>query len=187
MIMFYVCDTKWENSTRLYGVKDTDDGVVEYLTVEQIKSYVEKGNRVIGFANFGVFPITEKQTDTFDTFIKLLCKFNDDHNKDGKFRFKPETFSNYQGILNTGGFEYYSSGGLGGFSIEHVFQLMPDGNIVYYRKQYSSAVAAQVGDYYGAYSEHLVLYFEDKPNYRDKRYTYKYIKSIRTFYNQISG
>jgi hypothetical protein len=184
--MFYVCDKKWENSTSLYGVKDTDDGVIEYFTSEQLKSYADKGHKIFGFSSIGVFPLNEMQVPTFDTFIKFLTKFNSDHNKDDKYRYKSETFSNYQGIFNTGEFEYYSTGGLGGFSLTHTFRLMPDGNIVYYQKHYSGAVAAQVGDYHGAYSTHSVLYFGDKPNYKGGDYTYSYYKSISTFCKQIT-
>jgi hypothetical protein len=190
MIMFYVCDTRFENATRLYGIKDTDDGVVEYLPLPELTKYVDNGYKILGLSDLGVFPLNEYQLSSFETFIKLLRKFDAEHNKDGKYRYSPSVNHDARMYRHAGCFQYYYRGGFGGGATEQILTLMEDGNIMYYLKYYSSAVAAQVGGYNGSYSTHSVLYFGDKPDYSktsmySRETVFKYYKSVPTFYSQM--
>jgi hypothetical protein len=187
--MFYICDQQLINGFAHYGVKDTDDGVVEYLPVEDLKKYVSEGTKILGYSDLGLFVLNEYQLESFDQFIKLLKKFNTDHNKDGKYKFGVSEDYRSTKYLHARSFNHYYRGGFGGMSTDHVFSLLEHGNIQYYCKRYSGALAAQVSGYNGNYSVHLVLYFRDKPNYSNNggSTTYKYLKSVSSFYSQISA
>lgn len=183
--MLYVCDKVLNNNVVQYGVKDTDDGVVEYVTEQELQHYLQKGYKILGCSNLGVFELNENQLVSFETYIKLLTKFNKEQNANGGFKFGP-TYGIVRPSNNLHARSFYAySHGMVSTSSEIVFSLNSDGNIVCYKKYTNSMSTATIPGYTGEYTPNFVLYFGAKPNYPDYDRKHKYYTTLGSLYKQL--